>query len=69
MAAAVGSLRILSTVRPAIFPAAMVAFRWRSLKYAGTVMTAREIGLPKNASASAFRERYTSPESSSGLND
>jgi hypothetical protein len=39
-AAAVGSLMMRSTSRPAIFPASLVAWRWASLKYAGTVMTA-----------------------------
>ena len=46
-------------VSPAIRPAAMVDLRWRWLKYAGTVMTARVTGWPKNASASAFREPST----------
>jgi len=35
-------------------PASLVACRWLSLKYAGTVMTACVIVSPKNASASAF---------------
>ena len=39
-AAAVGSLMMRSTFRPAISPASLVAWRWASLKYAGTVMTA-----------------------------
>ena len=39
-AAAVGSLIILSTLSPAILPAASVAFLCESLKYAGTVTTA-----------------------------
>ncbi len=38
--AAVGSLMMRSTSRPAILPASFVAWRWESLKYAGTVMTA-----------------------------
>ena len=37
---AVGSLIIRSTLRPAIVPASLVACRWLSLKYAGTVITA-----------------------------
>ncbi len=40
-AAAVGSLMMRSTSRPAILPASLVAWRWASLKYAGTVITAR----------------------------
>jgi hypothetical protein len=39
--AAVGSLMMRLTSRPAIWPASFVAWRWSSLKYAGTVMTAR----------------------------
>ena len=39
-AAAVGSLMMRSTLRPAILPASLVAWRCASLKYAGTVMTA-----------------------------
>ena len=39
-AAAVGSLMMRSTSRPAILPASLVAWRWLSVKYAGTVMTA-----------------------------
>uniref|UniRef100_A0A1B0BJQ7 Uncharacterized protein n=1 Tax=Glossina palpalis gambiensis TaxID=67801 RepID=A0A1B0BJQ7_9MUSC len=39
-AAAVGSLIILNTFRPAIAPASFVACRCESLKYAGTVTTA-----------------------------
>ena len=46
-AAAVGSLIILSTFKPAIFPAASVAFRCESLKYAGTVTTALSTFVPK----------------------
>ena len=38
--AAVGSLRMRTTSRPASSPASRVACRWASLKYAGTVMTA-----------------------------
>ncbi len=39
-AAAVGSLMIRTTFRPAILPASLVAWRWLSSKYAGTVITA-----------------------------
>ncbi len=39
-AAAVGSLMMRLTSRPAMAPASLVAWRWLSLKYAGTVMTA-----------------------------
>ena len=49
-AAAVGSLTMRRTLKPAISPASLVAWRWASLKYAGTVMTASrdllaEVGL------------------------
>ena len=40
IAAAVGSLMILSTFRPDSVPASFVAWRCESLKYAGTVTTA-----------------------------
>jgi len=40
MAAAVGSLMILKTFKPAMIPASLVAWRWLSLNYAGTVTTA-----------------------------
>ena len=40
-AAAVGSLMIRNTLSPAIRPASLVAARWLSSKYAGTVSTAR----------------------------
>ena len=46
-AAAVGSLMIRLTVRPAISPASLVACRCASLKYAGTVMTASVTGSPR----------------------
>tara|TARA_Y100000310_G_scaffold342205_1_gene444264 strand:+ start:189 stop:461 length:273 start_codon:yes stop_codon:yes gene_type:complete len=45
--AAVGSLIILSTSKPAIFPASFVACLCASLKYAGTVITAFLILVPK----------------------
>ena len=50
--AAVGSLIILTTSSPAMVPASLVAWRWLSSKYAGTVITAFCIGSPTNASAS-----------------
>src|SRR5438552_13671208 len=43
-----------STSKPGILPASFVAFRWDSLKYAGTVITACVIFSPSFASASAF---------------
>ncbi|KAF9810871.1 hypothetical protein SFRURICE_005297 [Spodoptera frugiperda] len=46
-AAAVGSLMILSTLRPAMAPASLVACRCESLKYAGTVMTASRTEVPR----------------------
>ena len=46
-AAAVGSLRMRRTLRPAIVPASFVAWRCASLKYAGTVMTASLTGWPR----------------------
>ena len=42
------------TSRPAILPASLVAWRWASLKYAGTVMTASVTVSPRKASASAL---------------
>ena len=52
--AAVGSLMMRLTSRPAILPASLVAWRWSSLKYAGTVMTAQSTVSPRYASASDF---------------
>jgi len=46
-AAAVGSLMIRSTFSPAMTPASLVAWRCESLKYAGTVMTARSTFSPR----------------------
>ena len=54
-AAAVGSLIIRSTSKPAILPASLVAWRCASLKYAGTVITACVTVSPKYASAVAFK--------------
>ena len=53
-AAAVGSLTIRCTFRPAISPASLVAWRCASEKYAGTVMTASVTCSPRYASASRF---------------
>merc|ERR1719378_1471223 len=54
IAAAVGSLMMRSTFRPAITPASFVACRCESLKYAGTVTTAFFTSLPRKASAVSF---------------
>ena len=53
-AAAVGSLIIRNTSRPAICPASFVAVRCASSKYAGTVITACVTVSPRYASASRF---------------
>ena len=45
--AAVGSLMIRFTSSPAILPASLVAWRWSSLKYAGTVITALSTMSPR----------------------
>src|SRR3954454_612825 len=42
------------TSRPAMRPASFVAWRWSSLKYAGTVITAASTVSPRYASASAL---------------
>src|SRR3954470_24118429 len=42
------------TSRPAMRPASLVAWRWSSLKYAGTVITAESTDSPRYASASAL---------------
>ena len=67
-AAAVGSLMILSTLSPAMAPASLVACRWASLKWAGTVMTARETFSPRKASASDLSCSSTIAEICSGAN-
>ena len=46
-AAAVGSLIMRITSSPAILPASLVAWRWLSVKYAGTVITAWVTFSPK----------------------
>jgi molecular chaperone DnaK len=53
-AAAVGSLMMRLTSRPAMRPASLVAWRWLSLKYAGTVITASVIVSPRKSSAVFF---------------
>ena len=45
--AAVGSLMMRLTSRPATLPASFVAWRWSSLKYAGTVITALSTVSPR----------------------
>ena len=42
------------TLRPAILPASLVAWRCASSKYAGTVMTASVTSSPRYSSASLF---------------
>ena len=66
-AAAVGSLIILSTSNPAILPAFLVAWRWASLKYAGTVITARVTFSPRYASAVFFKSLKIIADISSGV--
>ena len=72
--AAVGSLMIRSTSRPAIRPASRVAVRCASLKYAGTVMTARSTSKSnspcswKYSSARRFSSRRMNAEISGGVN-
>ena len=65
-AAAVGSLMILETSRPAMRPASLVACRCASLKYAGTVMTALVTDSPRCASAASLSLRSTIAEISGG---
>ncbi len=54
------------TSSPAMRPASLVAWRWASLKYAGTVMTASVTRSPRNFEASSDSLRSTSAEISSG---
>jgi len=68
IAAAVGSLMMRSTLRPAIAPASFVDARCESLKYAGTVTTALGTVVPRNASAVSFILISTIDEISSGKN-
>ncbi len=53
-AAAVGSLMMRTTSKPAISPACFVACRCASLKYAGTVITAFATFSPRKSSAALF---------------
>jgi hypothetical protein len=48
--------------------ASLVALRWLSLKYAGTVITASRTGSPRNASASRLIFCRSNADSSSGVN-
>mmetsp|Transcript_21305 Transcript_21305/g.54268 ORF Transcript_21305/g.54268 Transcript_21305/m.54268 type:complete len:335 (-) Transcript_21305:313-1317(-) len=66
IAAAVGSLMMRITLRPAMVPASLVAWRCASLKYAGTVTTAFFTSLPRKASAVSFIFTSTIAEISSG---
>ena len=50
-AAAVGSFTMRLMSRPATRPASLVAWRWLSLKYAGTVTTASVTFSPRYSSA------------------
>ena len=68
IAAAVGSLMMRMQLIPAITAASLVAWRWESLKYAGTVTTAFLISLPRYASAISFILTRIIEEISSALN-
>jgi len=57
---------IRRTSRPAILPASLVAWRWASLKYAGTVMTASVTFSPRDFPASSASFRSTCALISSG---
>ncbi len=48
-------------------PASLVAWRWLSLKYAGTVTTAFSTGSPKYASPRSLSDRSTIAETSGGV--
>jgi len=67
MAAAVGSFSRRSTFRPANRAASLVAWRWASSKYAGTVITAPVSSPPSEASARLRRVFRISAEISTGL--
>ena len=56
-----------SVSNPAIWAASMVACRWASLKYAGTVMTALRTVCPRYASAASFSLRRIMAEISGGV--
>ena len=68
IAAAVGSLMMRITLRPEMVPASLVAWRWASLKYAGTVTTAFLTVLPRKVSATSFILTRIIAEISSGAN-
>ena len=59
---------IRSTLRPAIFPASLVHWRWVSLKCAGTVITASLTGSPRYSSATCFISRRMIAASSGQVN-
>ena len=61
-----GSLTMRRTSRPAIWPASLVAWRWASLKYAGTVITASPTDCPRYSSAACFSFCRTIAEISGG---
>ena len=65
--AAVGSLMIRTTSRPASSPASRVASRWPSLKKAGTVITAFWTGWPSSFSARCLSVRRMIAEISWGV--
>ena len=67
MAAAVGSLMMDRTLKPANAPASAVAERCAALKYAGTVMTASFTAVPSASSASSFNLRKMIADSSCGV--
>ena len=57
IAAAIGSWAICLTFSPAISAASLVSCLARSVKYAGTVITASSTGSPSCSSANSFRYR------------
>ena len=65
-AAAVGSLMMRRTSRPAMRPASLVAWRWASSKYAGTVITASATDSPRKSSAVRRILSSTMAETSGG---
>mmetsp|Transcript_31404 Transcript_31404/g.76976 ORF Transcript_31404/g.76976 Transcript_31404/m.76976 type:complete len:255 (+) Transcript_31404:871-1635(+) len=67
-AAAVGSLMMRMTCRPAMLPASLVACLCWSLKWAGTVMTALVTFWPRKVSAESLRFSSTMAEICSGAN-
>mmetsp|Transcript_2194 Transcript_2194/g.4489 ORF Transcript_2194/g.4489 Transcript_2194/m.4489 type:complete len:280 (+) Transcript_2194:886-1725(+) len=65
-AAAVGSLIMRRTLRPAMRPASLVAWRCWLLKWAGTVITADLTSFPRCFSAACLSSASTKEEISSG---